>query len=129
MDSSQFDRIARSFGAAASRRTALRGLAAGLLGAVGLGSSLDAIEARRRRRRRGDDRNRRCGAQYDGCNDERDCCEGLVCIRLSNPNAEQKFEGTCGYKRGCGKKNDYCRRNHECCRSFRCRGKRCKRRD
>ena len=127
MDSNQFDRLTRSFGAAATRRNALRGLAAGLLGATGLGATLSEIDARRRRRRR--NRNRRCGAQYAGCNSERDCCEGLICQELKNPGAEAEFSGTCAYRRGCGKKNDYCQKNRDCCRQFQCKGRRCKRRN
>jgi hypothetical protein len=128
MDSSHFDRLVRSFGASASRRTALRGLVAGVLGATGIGATLSELDARRRRRR-GNRNRRRCGKQYDGCNRESDCCDGLICKQLTNPNAEAKFDGTCAYKRGCGKKNDYCGKNRDCCRQFQCRGKRCKRRN
>ncbi len=118
MEERQFDRLARMVGAAASRRTALRGLAAGLLGATGLGLAREASGKRRRR----------CGAQYAGCNDKKDCCDGLLCKELRNPGAEAEFSGTCAYKRGCGKRKDYCEKSHDCCRRFRCRGHECKRR-
>jgi hypothetical protein len=123
VESTQFDRLARSVGAATTRRTALRGLTAGLLGAIGLGAS--ASEARRRGRR---NRGRRCGAQYAGCFDGRDCCDGLICQNLTNPSTQDLFPGTCAYRRGCGKKNDYCDKNRDCCRRFRCQGHECKRR-
>ena len=128
MDSNHFDRLARSFGMNASRRTALRGLAAGLLGATGLGTVITEVDARRRGNRNRN-RNRRCGDQYAGCNSEKDCCEGLICKELTNPGADAGFDGACAYKRGCGQKNDYCGKNRDCCRQFRCQGKRCKRRD
>jgi hypothetical protein len=122
MDESQFDRLARSVGVATSRRIAVRGVAVGLLGAIGLVPPLSEA----RRRRHGGRKN--CGEQYDGCNDGSDCCDGLICKRLENPSQEADFIGTCAYKRGCGKKNDYCQTNHDCCRDFRCRGHDCKRR-
>lgn len=118
MDSSQFDRLTRTIGEATSRRLALRGLTAGLLGAVGVGASLGEADARRRR----------CGDQYTGCERNKDCCRGLKCRMFRDANAEALFPGVCAYKRGCGKKNNYCRKNRDCCRKFRCRGRKCKRR-
>ena len=115
MENTRFDRLARFVGAAGSRRAALRGLAAAMLGFAGLRAAGEADA-------------RRCGAQYAGCNNENDCCTGLICKELTNPNAQSNFKGTCAYKRGCGKRNDFCRSNRECCRQFRCRGQRCKRR-
>lgn len=122
MDGTRFDRLARSIGHATSRRVALGGLAAGLLSAVGLGVPL----AEARRRNHGGRKN--CGAQYAGCNDGSDCCDGLICKKLENPNAAADFTGTCAYRRGCGKRKDYCQKNKDCCRNFRCRGHECKRR-
>jgi hypothetical protein len=116
MDGTQFDRLARTVAAASSRRTALRGLVAGFLGLAGLKAAGDA------------DARRRCGEQYAGCNNDNDCCSGLICRTLTNPSAESEFRGTCAYKRGCGKRNDFCKKNRDCCRQFRCRGRRCKRR-
>ena len=116
MDSAQFDGLARSIGAAASRRGMVRGLAAGLLGAAGLGAAFGETDARK------------CGKQYDGCNKGKDCCHGLICKKLTAPSVDSEFSGTCAYKRGCGKKNDYCKKNKDCCRKFRCQGRRCKRR-
>jgi hypothetical protein len=125
VDGPQFDRLVeRTFGAAASRRTALQGLAAGLLGAAGLAVSETEAKKRHRRKRH----NNRCGAQYAGCDTGRDCCEGLICKKLENPSAESAFSGTCAYKRGCGKKNNYCDKNRDCCRRFKCKGHKCKRR-
>lgn len=127
MDGSQFDRITRSLGASATRRGALRGLAAGLLSATGLGTILEEIDARRRNGRHNNKR-RRCGAQYAGCNEDNDCCHGLICKELRNPHASANFPGTCAYKRGCGLKEDFCGKNRDCCRNFRCRNARCRRR-
>jgi hypothetical protein len=122
VENTQFDRLARVVGAATSRRVGLRGLAAGLLGAAGFG--VGASDARRRRsRNRG-----RCGAQYAGCFDQRDCCDGLICQNLTNPSAQDLFPGVCAYRRGCGKKNDFCEKNRDCCRRLRCQGRECKRR-
>jgi hypothetical protein len=119
VDHAQFDRVARAFGAATSRRLALRGLAVSLLGGVGLGAILKDASAQRRR----------CGAQYAGCNQERDCCHGLICKNLVNPHAEAEFSGTCAYRRGCGRNNDFCKRNRDCCtRQYRCQNRRCQRR-
>ena len=116
MESTQFDRLARTIGAAASRRTALRGVAAGLLGAAGLGALHRDASAR-------------CGRQYDGCNDDKECCNGLTCKTLQAPRAESNnFKGVCAYKRSCGKRNDFCQKNKDCCRNFRCSGRKCKRR-
>jgi hypothetical protein len=116
VESTQFDRLARSVATAATRRGALRGLAAGLLGAAGLGVVRQDASAR-------------CGRQYDGCNDNKDCCHGLNCKTLQAPRAESgNFKGVCAYKRGCGKRNDFCQKNKDCCRNFRCNNKRCKRR-
>lgn len=137
MEDTQFDALARSVGAVTTRRFALRGMAAGLLGAVGLGAVLGDADAQRRRRRRRDrDRRRRggggyrnCGAQYAGCNGGSDCCQGLICQELRNPSTEANFSGTCAYKRGCGRKNDFCETNRDCCRKFRCRGRKCRQRD
>lgn len=124
MDGTQFDRLTRSIGGAATRRMALRGLAAGLIASTGLGATLSEIDARRNNGKR-----QRCGRQYYGCHNDNDCCHGLLCRELENPYISAEFPGTCAYKRGCGKKNDYCRRNKDCCRKFRCRNRRCKRRN
>lgn len=133
MDDTRFDALARTVGAVTTRRTALSGVAAGILGSVGLAAVLDDVEAQNRRRRRNRDRRRggrkNCGAQYAGCNKGGDCCTGLICKELRNPSAEANFSGTCAYKRGCGKKNDYCDKNRDCCRKFRCGGRKCKRRN
>jgi hypothetical protein len=115
VDGTQFDSLARIVGAAGSRRAALRGLAGGLVGFAGLKTA-------------GEVGARRCGAQYAGCNNDNDCCTGLICRALTNPSAESEFDGTCAYKRGCGKRNDFCKKNRDCCRRFRCRGRRCRRR-
>jgi hypothetical protein len=122
VDETQFDRLARVFGRATSRRIALGGLGAGLIAALGQGAPL--TEARRRHN--GGRQN--CGAQYAGCNDGSECCDGLICLRLENPSAAADFTGTCAYRRGCGKHKDYCQKNKDCCRNFRCRGHECKRR-
>ena len=125
MDNKHFDHLIRAFGDTTSRRTALRGLAAGAVAATGVGALISDIDARKRNR----NRRSRCGAQYAGCNSENDCCTGLICKELHNPRAEAEFKGTCAYRRGCGKRNDYCDKNRDCCRNFRCSGKRCKRRN
>ncbi len=52
MDDTRFDALARAVGAVTTRRTALRGVAAGILGSVGLAAVLDDVEAQNRRRRR-----------------------------------------------------------------------------
>lgn len=126
MDNKHFDHLIRAFGDATSRRTALRGLAAGVIAASGVGTLASQVDARRKRNR---NRRSRCGKQYAGCNSENDCCTGLVCKELQNPREEADFKGTCAYRRGCGKRNDYCDKNKDCCRNFECRGKRCKRRN
>jgi len=125
MDTKQFDSLIRAFGETTSRRTALRGLAAGAMAATGIGALLGESDARRRNR----NRRSRCGKQYAGCNSENDCCRGLICKELQNSTAQAEFKGTCAYRRGCGKRNDYCDKNKDCCRNFQCDGKRCKRRD
>jgi hypothetical protein len=114
MESVTFDGLARAVGSAATRRGALRGLAAALLGAAGLGAAREASA--------------RCGRQYDGCNNDKECCNGLICKTLQAPRAEANFDGVCAYKRGCGKKNDFCTKNKDCCRKFRCSNRKCKRR-
>ena len=126
MDDSQFDRITRSLGAAATRRATLRSLAAGLLATTGLGALLDKVDARRNGRH--NNKRRRCGKQYAGCNEDNDCCHGLICKELTNPHASADFNKTCAYKRGCGLKDDFCGKNRDCCRNFRCRNARCRRR-
>ncbi len=125
MDEKQFDRLARVVGVAGSRRIALGGLVAGLFSALSGPGAMPA-EARRNHRNRGG--RKHCGAQYAGCNDGSDCCRGLICKQLTNPNTAADFSGTCAYRRGCGKKKDYCKKNRDCCRNFRCGGHECKRR-
>jgi hypothetical protein len=133
VEETRFDALARSVGAGATRRSALRGVVAGLLGSIGLAAVLDDADAQNRRRRRRRNRRRsgrrNCGAQYAGCNTGGDCCTGLECRELRNPSAEQNFDGTCAYPVGCGKKNDFCEKNRDCCRRFRCRGRKCRRRN
>jgi hypothetical protein len=133
VEDTRFDALARSVSAMTTRRGALRGAAAGILGSMGLAAVLDDADAQNRRRRRRRNRRgsgaRNCGAQYAGCNRGSDCCQGLICIELRNPSAEQNFSGTCGYRRGCGRKNDFCQKNRDCCRKFRCRGRKCRRRN
>ncbi len=82
MDGSHFDRITRVVGAESTRRSALRGLAAGILGAAGLGSIVQEIAARRNGRN--NNKRRRCGRQYYGCNDDNECCHGMICQELKN---------------------------------------------
>jgi hypothetical protein len=129
MDSKYFDHLIRAFGDASSRRTALRGLAAGAVAATGLGALISDSDAQRRRNRNRRNRRSRCGKQYAGCNSENDCCTGLICKELQNPRSEAEFSGTCAYRRGCGKRNDFCDKNKDCCRNFQCSGKRCRRRN
>jgi len=125
MDTSQIDRIARLVGRATSRRGAVGALFAGFL-SVTPGLGVVPSEARRNHRHRGGRSN--CGAQYAGCNSGSDCCSGLICKELTNPDAAADFTGTCAYRGGCGKKKDYCQKNRDCCRNFRCSGRECKRR-
>jgi hypothetical protein len=125
VDHNHFDRVTRIVGAESTRRAALRGLALGLLAATGLGTAVQESSARRKRRN--NNRRSRCGRQYYGCNNDNDCCHGLICKDLQNPYSEAEFKGTCAYRRGCGKKNDFCGKNRDCCRNFRCRNKRCRR--
>jgi hypothetical protein len=126
MDGSQFDRLTRSVGGAATRRGALRGLAAVLLAATGLDAVVESVDARRDGRR--NNKRRNCGRQYAGCNEDNQCCHGLICKELTNPHASAEWKGTCAYKRGCGLKDDFCGKNRDCCRNFRCRNARCRRR-
>jgi hypothetical protein len=123
MDDTRFDALARAVGAVTTRRSALRGVAAGILGSVGLGGVLDDVAAQRQ-----GSGYRRCGKQYAGCNQGRDCCAGLRCKTLRNPHAEAEFSGVCAYQGGCGRRNDFCKKNRDCCRKFRCRNRKCKRR-
>lgn len=122
MDTRHFDQLIRAFGDTSTRRTALRGLAAGALATTGIGAVVSEIDARRNNNKR-----RRCGRQYYGCNNDNECCHGLICKELENPYIEANFKGTCAYRRGCGKNNDYCGKNRDCCRNFRCRNRRCRR--
>lgn len=125
MDTRHFDQLIRAFGDTSTRRTALRGLAAGALATTGLGAVVSEIDARRNNNKR-----RRCGRQYYGCNNDNECCHGLICKELENPYQEAQFTGTCAYRRGCGRNNDYCSKNRDCCtRNFRCTNRRCKRRN
>jgi hypothetical protein len=127
MDGHHFDRLTRSLAASATRRGTLRGLAAGLLATTGLGTLLDEIDARRNNGRHNNKR-RNCGDQYTGCNENNECCHGLICKQFSGTGAEANFPGTCAYKRGCGLKEDFCGKNRDCCHNFRCRNARCRRR-
>ena len=79
MDETRFDALARAVGALTTRRAALRGVAAGLLGSVGLAAALDDVDAQNRRRRNQRKRRRgqgyrRCGKEYAGCNSGGACC-------------------------------------------------------
>lgn len=123
MDSTHFDRLTRSVGAATTRRAALRGLAAGLIGVAGIGAGLTETDARKRSKGR-------CGKREQGCKTKKDCCEGLICkkIQPAGEAVSEAFDNVCAYKRGCGKKNAYCDKNRDCCSKFVCQRHRCKRR-
>ncbi len=93
MDTTTFDAVARLFGSGMTRRTALRGLAAGVATLTAGGMVFQAEDAAARRRRRKKHRRRnndhdRCGRHGDGCgalNENGEytppyCCHGYECV-------------------------------------------------
>ena len=113
MDASRFDRFARTFSEAASRRDTIKVAAGGALAAVGIGALGSAVLGQ-------DVTVESRGFKGDDCDSDPDCRRGLFCAST----------GTCKYTRTCGgKKNDACQGTGQCCRNrnLRCTNRKCKR--
>lgn len=104
MDRNRFDCLTRSFGAASTRRNAMKLAVAGGLGALGLAGASQALA--------------KCDGAGKSCRKNKNCCRGLRCNKPVGA-----VTGTCQYKGGCGKKNQYCKDNRDCCGGFRCDSK------
>lgn len=83
MDGARFDTITRRLAAGVSRRTALKGVATGLLAALGLRDGADAQVSRAQ-----------CGNKTCKNNPAR-CDDGCVCCVYSNGNSRCRPPGTC----------------------------------
>ena len=111
MDRNRFDAVTRRFAAAASRREAVRTIAA--LGAAMAGARVASAGAQEDVETAGN----RCKGK--NCTDDRDCGKGLYCDF-------NRF--TCQYRHGSkGKKGDTCCSNNQCKNNLRCENKKCKR--
>lgn len=138
MDKETFDRLTRGVGLARSRRQAVAGLAAGVLGLTGLGraAAQEAVPQARgdcgddclrntdckpglKCSRPGSDRGR-CVAKNDSnrsCSDDRDC-----------PNFEECRSRRCVNRFDCrgGDEGNRCNDNRDCRSGERCRNGRCR---
>lgn len=113
MDSNSFDMLTRGIGRATDRRTALKGLAAGLLGAGATGAAV--VAAQEEGEVDGGPSIESCGIKNDGCFRNTDCCQGLKCRGANSGGA-----GRCDFKNGSGGKGDWCNRDKDCKRNLEC---------
>jgi hypothetical protein len=108
MDGETFDQIARTMGAAQTRRAALRtaaALGAAVLGGRSLAAGAQTVEPA----------GHKC--QGKSCNKNKNCGHGLKCSK----------KGKCEYKHGNkGGKNDTCCHNNDCKGKFKCKHNKCK---
>ena len=122
MDSRTFDALTRGVGSRASRRIALQGLVAGLLG-LSISRSVAAQTDEAVSAERGC-RVKRCKKNTLGqnCLDNRgnprnrNCCQGLKCSNT---------RGRCVWKNGHGGGGDYCRNSNDCNQDFFCGKNQC----
>lgn len=106
MDSTTFDALTRGVGAACTRRRALGGIAAGVLGLAAARTAAEAVETAG------------CAKKGDDCLNNYGCCSGLKC----------KVEGKEEIGRCVDKNNsdDRCKRDSDCRKGEVCKNKRCK---
>lgn len=114
MDSNAFDKLTQGFGREADRRTALKGLAAGLLGvgatrAVVASAQEDGVED-------GGPSIESCGIKNEGCFRNTDCCQGLKCRGAKGGTVS----GSCDFKNSSGGRGDWCRKDKDCKRNLEC---------
>lgn len=109
MDRETFDSLTRGVGKTCTRRSALAGLMAGVLG-LGVAKQVAAEVS-----------TEKCAAPGERCFRNTDCCSGLKC-KGGNPDTGQS--GNCVDKNG-----SRCRRDGDCRRDERCDNGRCKRDD
>jgi hypothetical protein len=120
MDSEMFDATARTFAAALTRRSAVRGLVAGAVAAIGGGVLVrDEVDARKKRNKPGSDR---CLTSGKRCTSDSQCCSkaGLIC---EVPTGGSNSDTFC-----CGGQGSVCGGANEdgdavgpvCCVNFRC---------
>ncbi|MGH2618340.1 MAG: hypothetical protein ACRDJC_24180, partial [Thermomicrobiales bacterium] len=103
MDSNKFDALTRGFAAQRSRRDALKGLAAGLLGLGVAGEAAAQVGAERQN----------CGQP---CDNSSDCNAGLECRNSDGDDVCVRI----GDSRTSCNRNSDCTRNTELCRNGRC---------
>jgi hypothetical protein len=111
VDSTAFDNLARGIGRTADRRTALKGLAAGVFGlgavravAVGAQDAADGPSVAA------------CAIKGDPCFRNTDCCQGLKC----DNGGDTSQEGRCKFKNNSGNKGDWCEKDKDCKSRFFC---------
>lgn len=114
MDSNSFDSLTRGIGRATDRRTALKGLAAGLLGVGAVRAS--SVSAQDDGGDVGGPSIEACGIRNDNCFRNTDCCQGLKC-RGTNGGRQA---GYCDFKNGSGGKGDWCNKDKDCKRNLVC---------
>jgi hypothetical protein len=106
MDTTTFDTITRSVATSQTRRTALRGLAAGAATLVAGGVLLGAEETSARRRKRGKGKGKRLQPGQP-CQNDNQCTNGYICEVPSNGgNSDRVCSGgqgaVCGAPNGDG---------------------------
>ncbi len=101
MDGQQFDRIARALGSGKSRRSVLRGVAAGVFGAIAGVRAIDQAGA-----------TITCAVQDQACTDNGDgapmCCEGFTCTFIIDQMVCIADETCSGHYGGCETTDDCC---------------------
>ncbi len=124
MESTIFDATTRTFASALTRRSALRGLVAGAIAAIGGGVlALDDADARKKGGKRGGKKNdKRCLTSGKRCSSDKQCCSksGLIC---EVPTGGSNSDTYC-----CGGQGSVCGGANEdgdavgpvCCVNFRC---------
>lgn len=120
MASTIFDTTARTFASALTRRSALRGLAAGAFAAIGGGALvLDEVDARKKKHKPS---KARCLTSGKRCSSDKQCCSksGLICeVPTNGSNSDTYCCGgqgaTCG-----GANEDGDAVGPLCCANFRC---------
>src|SRR5215218_2027967 len=89
MDANQFDELSRTLASGVSRRAAIKGIAGGLLGALGLRTAADAQVAQV------DCGNQFCASNPAVCNDGCVCCVYTNAVTGQVTNSRCRPPGTC----------------------------------
>ena len=89
MDSKTFDALTRGFGTQRTRRDAVKGFAAGLMGLGVVRGAAAQVTIQ----------NATCGQRCDvngDCNSGLECSDGVLCVRIDDSNQNCNVNGDCG---------------------------------